>query len=338
MTAAIAPEGIAALEAAEAAADKAGTKDTARTLSQIIADGMKAGIPEKTETPEGVVGEEAKVEGEGAQTPETGAEEPVAEAISDEEMTQVEEALSAVGIDLGMKAADIPEDQREFYNRVIYSLVPVVEDALTKQIEASDNIRQAQEFKTKLEESPDRLLLALAMKNPKIIADAAALVAEMEADPRVKETVRRELEVELRLSEAERKEKMLEERGIRYKAQQVISATRRAAREANVPFELAEEFVALAIQANGGDLSPEEVPEIVSGLKKHAPKLAPRPKVVSPAKAQATKTAPSGAVAGQQGAASVPSQTKVDPSRERSGGVFRGLVKNAVARLSGNNS
>lgn len=314
-------------EGAAAAADAQAAKEQAKSIAGILAEGMKR---ENIDQP-APVAPVAGVAGEAV-------DEAVAPApITDEELTEVEGVLQELGIDLGIRSADVPPEMRPAYEALVQSAVAVAEDTLARQLEASEGRFQYQQFRDSVEKAPDRLLLAMAMSHPQLITQAADLVAKMNEDPQVKQSVLRELEIELKLQEANRREAMLGEREARMKAQQVISATKRAARETGVDFETAEKFVALAVTANGGDLDPAEVREIVQSIK---PKGAPRPRVVTPAAAAAARGAPAAAVGGSQAAAPAatpapaPLSNGLKPGERRfSGGGFRQIVREAVARL-----
>jgi hypothetical protein len=313
-------------EAAAAAADAAQVKSDAQRMADIVAAGMKR---EGLDQPPPVEDPNA-VQAAGTETTEEVVEEP----ITAEELTEVEGVLAELGIDLGINSADVPEALRPAYERLIDSAVSVAEDALRRQLEASASTREIEQFKESVEKSPDRLLLSLAMKHPDLITKAAELVGQMQADPRVKEQVIHEVEVELKLQEADRKSRMLDEREARIKASQVIAATRRAARDTGIPYNMAESYIAAMVKANGGSLKPEDVPGLLEELKPKKPVV--KQKVVNPAVLAAAKAAPAGAVAGSQ--AVTPTNTispgLKDGERKHSGGGFRALVREAMKRTA----
>lgn len=309
-------------ENADLAAQAEKVKEQAKGLADILSAGMKReniDQPPPPEVPAAAAAVEAPV---------------VQEPISDAEMTEVESLLSEMGIDLGIRAADVTPELRPAYEALVQSAVALAEDTMRRQLEASESSMQFNQFKESVEKSPDRLLLSLAMSHPQLVSQTAELVNQMTTNPEVKAAVLRELEVELKFQEANRKEILLNEREKRMKAQQVISATRRAAREHGVDYDMAEKFVAMTVQANGGDLNPNEVSEIVQGLKPKT--VSARPKVISPAQVTAIKTAPTTSVAAAQ--STTPGSLSPglrDGERKHSGGGFRSIVKEAMARVTG---
>ena len=312
-------------EAAGAAAAAAESKEQAKGIADILAAGLKR---EGIDQPAAAT---AETEGTTAAATETVAPEP----ITDTELTEIEGVLQELGIDLGVRSADVPAELRPAYEALLQSAVAVAEDTLSRQLEASEGRLQYEQFRDSVEKSPDRLLLALSMSHPELITQAADLVAKMNEDPAIKQSVIRELEIELKLQEANRREAMLTERERRMKAQQVISATKRAAREAGVDFETAEKFVALAVTANGGDLEPSEVSEIVQSIK---PKSSVKTRVVTPAAAAAARGTPTTSVSQTVAPAATPAtpgtSAGLKPGERRfSGGGFRQIVREAVARL-----
>ena len=328
MSAPVVPD-IASVETADRAAQAANSKEITQSLTDILAAGFKR---ENIDQPAPAAGSPEAV---AAAAAAAGTGTPAAEATGydDNDFTEAEKVLSEMGIDLGVSYKDIPPELRPQYERLINSAIDVAEDTLGKQINASEGQREFDEFKDRVEKSPDKLLLSMVLSHPQLVSQASALVQQMQENPAVREAVIREIEVEMKLQEANRKERMLIEREKRMKANQVISATRRSAREHAVEYGVAEKVVALAIQANGGDLSPDEVDGIVRELKPVAPaQRVVRPQVVSPAQAAAAKTAPNGAVAGAQ-AASPLSAGLTEAERKYSGGRFRGIIRDAMARL-----
>jgi len=315
----------------ESVADVAGTQEAARRMAKVIAEGMK---DEKTET--------TKLEGEATKATEAteaaGAE--AAEAtetaeVEEEEqvdLTETEKILAEAGIDLGMAAGEVPAELLPVYSRLVQSGVDLVQNAMAQQLEASQAVKQVEEFAERLEKSPDKLLLMLAVTKPEVFAKAVEVFNEMQQNERVKDMAIKELQSEARLQEANRKETLLVEYERRTKARQVIAATRQASRIHGVPFELAERVVALAVQANGGDLDVGEVSTIVSELKA-APRKAVKTKVASAEKVTATKGANTTEIAGTKGTTST--GLKEATERDKGGGIFRRLVKEASAKIKG---
>lgn len=323
--------GIEVVEGADRAADAANSKAITQNLTEILAAGFKR---ENIDQPPA----------DGAAPDPNAAAAAVAAAgtgvdagpagYDENDFEEAEKVLSEMGIDLGVSYRDVPVELRPQYERLINSAIDVAEDTLGKQIHASEGQREFDEFKDRVEKSPDKLLLSMVLSHPQLVSQASALVQQMQENPAVRDAVIREIEVEMKLQEANRKERMLAEREKRLKANQVISATRRSAREHAVDYATAEKVVALAIQANGGDLSPDEVDGIVRELKPAAPaQRVIRPQVITPAQAAAAKAAPQGSVSGAQATPSTLSPGLTEAERKYSGGRFRGIIRDAMARL-----
>lgn len=338
------------IEQGEQRNEGADTKTRAARMASIIAEGMGVkpaveGQPAPTTT--GVAPapvQEAVVEGEqpvvqpaaGAAAAAPAAEaEPIEEVV---DIGEVERVLAQAGIDLGINSTEIPAELLPVYDRLVRSAVDVAEAAMSERMQATESVRQVEEFSRQLEEQPDRLLLALALNRPEAFQKAIEVFGEMQQDARVKEMVVKELQSEARLREAERKERLMDEYSKRTKAGQVIAATKRAARVQNVPYSLAEKVVALAVQANGGDLDVGEVDGIVGDLageltgRKPAAKL----RIATPGKAAAVRTAPTNEVgAGTATPTATPAKpgiskglTEATPHQR-----IKGIVSAALAKL-----
>ena len=321
--------------AAEAAAHASASAD-ARKIAALIAE--RAAKPESGITIEKMGGEA---------TPEPTPEEIAAKAAADaaaaaavtggeetaeapEDIGEVEKILQEVGIDLGITASDVPEELHPAYARLVQSAADFAQSVLQQQLSASEALQQVDEFSKQLEGSPDRLLLSLAVSKPEAFAKAVEVYQQMQTDERMKDLVVRELQSEARLREAERREKLVLEGDKRTKARQVIAATHRAARSMGVNFDLAEKVVALAVQANGGDLDVAEVEGIVSELKPAGPKIK-KPLVATPNKVEVTATANTQPVAGSGNVP--PVKQAVTDGKPKEGGTFRRLIADAAAKL-----
>jgi hypothetical protein len=257
-------------------------------------------------------------------------------------LAQIEAALAEAGIDLGIAGKDLPKEMLPAYEKLVQSAVDLAQQALSKELEASQAIQSVNRFSERLKTAPDKVLLALAMNQPEVWKKVAGLVAEMEQDPRVRQMVERDLESEARLMEAERKEQAMQEQYRRTKANQVIAHTTRLAREHGVPYGMAEKMVAMAVTANQGDIELSEVNQIVADLAKDMGRTPPvkQQKVATPAKVAAAKGVPTQPVGGSATTATPARDPDVsaglkDGSSERQGGggQFRGLIKSINARI-----
>lgn len=317
-----------ATEAQGQRAENAATKSTARTIAHMIATKMQEATGQATATQTSPVAVEegeiplpprepryttepaTKTEAAPAAeaVPATPAPTPPAEAAAAEEVPQgpdIEELTRLVdeaALDLGVSPAEINAELLPVFEKLVQSSIQLKQRAAAKESEAAEAVEQVQEFARQLKESPDRLLLSMALTQPEVFAKVVETFTEMQADPRIKALVERELTAEARLREAERKEKLYGQETIRTRTEKVVNATTIAARKHGVPYELAEQFVAAAITNANGEFGPQNVEEVVTKLAKQIQaKAAPRkpaPRVATPAKVAATATAPTTSAAG----------------------------------------
>lgn len=260
--------------------------------------------------------------------PAVAAPEP--EAFSDEQFLEVEKVLSELGVDLGVDRAGLPPEMLPAYSRLVQSAVDMSQRELSERLAASEAQRQVTELGERLEKEPEKLLLAVAISKPDVFEKVIQIFQAMQQDPQHRDLVLRELETDARSRELARREASYTERDIVTQARQVTTATKIACRKANVPFEMGEKVVALAIKANGGRLEPSEVDGIIGDLKGFIIQpAAPKP-VAAVAKVATVGAAPAAPVAGSAAPAVV-----TEPVLPRVGGgsVFRNLIRDANAKI-----
>jgi len=215
------------------------------------------------------------------------------EALTPEEISEAEQLLSEAGIELGITYAEVPPELQPAYARLVQTTVDAAQTTLQQRFESAELVEQVKEFAQRLQDSPDKLLLSLAVRNPEAFRQAVEVFNEMQTDERVKNLVVRELQAEARLREAERKERVNAQTGQQGKIQRVIAATRRAAATYGVPFAAAENVVAMAIKGNGGDIEITAVDQVV---KEHAAALGrqgrQKVRLATPQKVAAAAAAP----------------------------------------------
>jgi len=254
--------------------------------------------------------------------------------MSPEDVAEAELLLSEAGIETGTTYAEVPEALRPVYARFIQTAVDVAQVTLQQRLDAAELSEQVKEFAQRLQESPDKLLLSIALKNPEAFQQAANVYAEMQTDERVRGLVIRELQAEARLREADRKEKVNTQAGQQVKVQRVIAATRRAATAYGLPFAAAESIVAKEIKANRGEIDIATVEAVV---KEHAEIMGrvgrKGVRLATPATIAAAATVPN-TPAGQVG----PSGTLVTPGPSKGlqfaspQARLKSIIRNAVSR------
>lgn len=325
-------EVVVADDASLEAADAASTQSLAAKMAAAVAQGLQPEKPAEQAAATEEPSAPPAVETPEVETPAT-TEEQAAEAKA---LTEVERVLQEAGIDIGITAADVPVELHPAYERMLQSVIDFAERGMAEHLEATRAMQQIEEFKQRLESAPDRILLALAVSRPDIFQKAVETFNTIQTDEGQKALVIRELETEAKYQDAIRRENIMGERERRIKANQVIAATHRASRQHGVEYTLAEKVVALAVQANKGDLNVADVDDIVSELKPAVKKpiTINKPKIQSPTKQDAAAKAPT-----QQApttSATSPGLEDKTNNRVKGGGKFRQLIGDAVARLSGN--
>lgn len=323
-------------DAASAAADAANTKGLAATLASKMAAAATA-----TAKPDAaaVVDPNAAVPATDAgttvedATATTGAA-PVTEEPKTEDtpsLTEIEEALQAVGVDLGISAKDVPPELLPAYQKLVQTASDMAQELVEQSLVATQQQQAVEDFRKKLEENPDRILLTIAATRPDIFQKAVETFTEMQNDPRAKDIVVRELQSEARLREAERREAALNQRDQRARAMRVVAETKRAARKYGVNYEIAEKVIAMAVEANQGQFDVTDVDSVVADLRPAKPTAAPR--LATPQKVAAAAAAPSKSVATATPAPTSPG-LEAGKARQGGGGVFGKLIRAANQRLS----
>lgn len=199
--------------------------------------------------------------------------------------------LLDIGIDLGMKPSEVPEDLRPAYDEVVDTVIAQQNDVMQQRLEAQQAIMQVNEFAEKIQEKPEQLLLTMAMRNPDAFDEAVDTFQRMQQDEEYAALVRRELEAEAKMAAAQRSETAQTQAQLQRRAQSVKQRTQRISERLGVPSERAERFVADRIRANGGDITMQEVDEIVKGLAPSQKRRRSKPKTKSAEQKKKEQTA-----------------------------------------------
>lgn len=334
-------------------AEQAATRSTAKTIAHMIATKLTDGSPVNVEEP--VVPTRApeyttdpvetkpeataeEVAGQAAPVTEAATEEDsaAAQAPDIEELTRIVEEAA---LDLGISPSDVPADLLPVFEKIVQASVLTKQRAAAKESEANEAVEQVQEFARQLKEQPDRLLLTMALTQPDVFAKVVETFTEMQNDPRIKDLVGRELAAEARLREADRKERLIGQESVKTRTDKVINATNIAARKLNVPYELAESFVAAAITNAQGDFGPGDVEAVVSKLAKQIQAKAtfrkPAARVATPAKVAAAATAPTTSAAGASAPPPASSERTASAGLTEASphGRLMGIIKSAGRRM-----
>lgn len=349
--------GVPVSEGQAAAAERASTTATARSIASKIVQQMQATEPVTPQTPaqptlpkpDVIIGQEGTqadaqrfttepVAATVAATDTAPATEEVVEEVSGPDLDEIDRIVQEAALDLGVHPRDVPTELLPVFEKLVQNAVQIRASAEAERLQAAEQIEQVQEFARQLKESPDRLLLTLAVSNPEVFTQAIETFQEMQANPKMKDMVIRELTSEARLREAERKERVLNDSTYRDRAQRVITATQVSSRKHGVPFEVAEQIVASAITQNQGKLEPGDVEAIVAKLatdlraKNLIRKQAPR--VATPAKVAAAAAAPNTEVgAAKAPPAAQPSTASAGLTETTPHGRLRSIISRAVGAM-----
>ena len=324
-------------EAAELAVREAQTTLDAGELAAMIVKGVEA-PPAAVPTPEGApaaLAAPVTVEPAVADGGVPPAAPEVVEDLLEPVATpaEIETMLTEAGFDVGIDVAALPPEATPAFDSLARRFVELAQIATAREQEAAAAVLQVQEFSKQLEEHPDKLMLALAVTRPEVIAQFVERFNLMQTDPREKDMVIRELQAEARERETNRKERLLTDADRSAQARRVEAAVTRAARIHGVDLNVAMKVVAMAVKGNNNWLEVGDVDPLVSGLKpsKPAPKLV---RVATPAKVAAAAIAPKLPVAPAPPAPrTTPGLTTVDTKHPGVGGEFRELVGNASRRF-----
>lgn len=248
-----------------------------------------------------------------------------------EPTAQLDEAfmqLAEYGINFGVRKSDLPPELHSAYDNLAgeaLTAVQTLQSELQNMHMAQAEMRQ---FAQKLEQDPQKILLTMAVTKPEAFQEVVQAYEEMQHDERYRNMVIRELQAEAKLSAAERQQQVWQQRQMEQKVKVVTTATHRAAQKYGVDSELAERYVAMQIQANGGDIDPRQVDNVIAQLKPKGPQVAPVQKV------QKAQQAPNQSVQGRGTSGPTPGvRDEASPGLTRaSHNPFMDLVKNASRR------
>lgn len=310
--------------------------ETSSSLPVEVLEGESlAGEITTGETPpeaEGAVEGEAEkgAEGEGVE----GEEESV--SLSEDQLVTTLDALSEMGIELGVEPTSVPEDLKPAY----MSLVDAAERVADRLVEVSQENSllktEKEDLMRTFQQEPEKVLLTLYFSHPEAFSKVAEVAARANEDQEYKELVLKDLRAELALREARRLETVVTAQQVERLANKITARTDAVAKKHGVDRDLARKLVALAIQENGGrPISLDRVDQVVT---QHAKTQGVRRKPLqagkSPQSVKAAKQAPTKSVAGAQQRTGMPAEkgAAVRPDQQTPYGRIRGIVGNILRR------
>lgn len=327
--------GIVATKMEEAAAAEAEEAPAVEDVSQVTPKGTKEGVEYVTVEVDPETGEETVVK-----ATEAPAEEEGVQYIEEEvPLAEISQALSDAGIVLDIDPNELPDEALGVYESLTSAILQAAGKSLEREREANDRMLELNDFSERLQNSPDKIMLALAMEKPEVFAKVAGVVERMADDPALKESVIRELESEVRLQEANRIKRVADVETRTLQGRRVAQETLRQAKRYGVSPEVANEYISSQVRANGNWLEVNQVEPLIQklsgGQKKKIVIRKVRPKKVTPEQAKAVAEANTAPVGG----APAPGATREaspglhqDNVPKNRGGIFRGLVKQAARR------
>lgn len=321
------------------AADAQSTAATARRIAHMLAEGVQGeqpaaqnqNVPQDQGATVGVKQDAPVVDPAlppvVAPVVDVAAAEDAPEPVN---VTEIDQTLSDAGIDLGMSSADFPPEYAVRYEQIATVALEAQAEVQRATAAAEDANARLQDFSKQLQEAPDRVLLALALQNGEVFQQVSEVVTRMQTDPQFKEIVIRDLQSEARLREADRRDRISANGNRMQRAQRVIAATKKSARAHGVEFALAEQVVALAVQAGNGNLEVNAVDGIVSKLRVGKPVVRPV-RVATPQKQAAVAAAPTQAAGAPTAPPVAQNPTSKGLSPTTPYGKLRGIISRALS-------
>jgi len=207
--------------------------------------------------------------------------------VSFDEMT---EALESYGI--VVDTSDVPQELQEKYLKLLESTKAAIDPVFLQEESVRESIERVEEFKRRLEEKPDSILLGLWATNPDVFSKVAEIAERAKEDPEYKATVLKELEVEARESQVAAREQRFTQNQRAERGRRAAALTKSAAAKYGVDQSVAETVIASMVQAQGPDrFDLSTIDGTVSNLKPAAARPKPPPHV-PPATQQAVQQTP----------------------------------------------
>ena len=242
------------------------------------------------------------------------------------------ERLQSLGI--GVEHEDVPTELQDRYGALLKSTVDAVQPIFDQQETARAEIESVANFKTRMAERPESMLLMLWRAHPEVFTKVAEIAQQASDDPEYKARVMREIEVEARENKVDARESRFVQQQMSEKGRRTEALTRSAAVRHGVSLDVADKYVAAAVATTGAEaFDVATVDSIVSQLRPTTP--APVvPSVVTPVQAAAIQDAPTAPVSSDSPPApGVSSGLDATTKRFGRGGVFGNLVRAAGARV-----
>lgn len=185
--------------------------------------------------------------------------------------------LQEWGVDLPVSPDEVPEDFRDAYSDLVTTLYDNETSVRSRVRDTTQAVEQIKDFAQRLQtpEGQKRLLLSMAFQNPDVLNESLETIQRVQEDPEYAESVRRQLEADIKLEAAQRAQRAMQQEQLTTKGRQVENRTVRLAKRLGVDPDWAKEAVVNRIYRNEAengqrDISFEEVDAVVRGLAQRA--------------------------------------------------------------------
>ena len=262
---------------------------------------------------------------EGAEKPAEGEPVVTEPAVELEITDEVYDELLSYGVDLGVPPSQVDQALRPVYDRMADSVVRIVTEARSKQLEAQESQMQVQDFMKRIETNPNDILMLVALHQPDRFNEAVEMFERIQEDPRERALVEKELELRARDEQIKRQQNVYQTDQASQKASRVRAQINKTAARYGVDAGLAESWIVAEVRTNG-DISPTRVDEIIRQLRPKTSRSPETQRLIQQTPTQPTTGDPAGGVA-------TPAEPEPSPGlQRRSVSTIRDAVKSAIKR------
>lgn len=307
------------------------TRDLARSAVADAVRGPSTATPgsrftERSEQP--LPSEESQFVEPAEQDAQLEGEQPTAQeheaqpAAEDDYLEFDEEAFKSMisEVELPVSIDEVPEEFVPIYAELAQSIIDTQQHASKQVADAQYALNEMKDFVQGFQtpEGRQRLLLGMAMNAPDVFNDAVEVVQRMQDDPQYAEAVKKNLEADIKLEQAQRAQRTFQQQQISQKAHQVESRATRLAKSYGIDEAWAKELVAQRILANEArtgvrDITLAEVDEVIQSTAKRMGRQ--RRHVKRPATTRKESQSPTRPVEGAgKDASSQPAPSRSGPS------------------------
>jgi len=258
-----------------------------------------------------------------------------AAAIAAETGVSFEEVVETLtGFGIAVETDGVPDDLRGPYGKLLEGVRSAVTPVFEQDELAKSQLQQIDAFKTRLDEKPESILLALMIDKPKAFKEVMEIAARAEEDEDYRKTVERGVELEAREAQVVAREIRHTQQQLEEKGRRAEVAVESAARRYGVDSAVADRMVAGMVEAQGADFKLSSIDGIVAQLKPRVAVPKPPP-MVTPDAARAAASVPTEPAVVDTPPAPPGTTSGLDSEggQPHRGGFLRSLIKQAGARV-----